>query len=167
VYARLADGKLLLLRPIRPDDKRLLAYGTAGFSRETLARRFLTPKRRLSSAELRYLTEVDGHDHVAYVAVLPHDPQRLIAVGRWVRLHDRPDTAEVAITVADKWQNRGLGSLVGAALADEARFRGVHRFTATMQADNAPAHRLMEKLTDRLEQRHDGPLDELAAELAA
>jgi len=167
MYARLADGTILLLRPIRPDDKRLLSHGSAGFSRETLARRFLTPKRRLSAAELRYLTEVDGHRHVAYVAVLPKDPQRLMAVGRWVRLHDRADAAEVAIVVADRWQNRGVGSLVGAALADEARFRGIRRFTATMQADNVPAHRLMAKLTDRLEQRHNGPLDELAAELAA
>jgi RimJ/RimL family protein N-acetyltransferase len=167
MYARIADGTLLLLRPIRPDDKRLLAHGTGGFSTETLTRRFLSPKNRLSAAELRYLTEVDGHRHVAYVAVLPHEPQRLIAVGRWVRLYDQPDTAEVAIVVADRWQARGVGSLLAAALADEARFRGLRRFTATMQADNLPAHRLMEKLTDRLERRHAGPLDEMSVELAA
>jgi RimJ/RimL family protein N-acetyltransferase len=167
MYVRLADGTLLLVRPIRPDDKRLLACGTAGFSTETLARRFLSPKNRLSAAELRYLTEVDGHRHVAYVAVLPHEPERLIAVGRWVRLHDQPGTAEVAIVVADAWQAGGVGSLLATALADEARFRGIRRFTATMQADNLPAHRLLEKLTDRLERRHDGPLDELSLDLAA
>jgi len=167
MYARLADGSLLLIRPIRPDDKLLLECGAAGFSTETLARRFLSPKTRLSAAELRYLTEVDGHGHVAYVAVLPDDPRRLIAVGRWVRWHDDRDAAEVAIVVADEWQRRGVGSLLATALADEARFRGIRRFTATMQADNLPAHRLMARLTDRLERRHEGPLDELSAELAA
>jgi GNAT superfamily N-acetyltransferase len=167
MYARLRDGTLLLVRPIRPADKALLEAGMTRLSTETLTRRFLSPKRHLSAGELRYLTEVDGHDHVAYVAVLAEHQRHLIAVGRWVRLRDDPEAAEVAIVVADGWQRRGVGSLLGATLADEARFRGIRRFTATMQADNVPAHRLMEKLTDRLERRPEGATDELVADLAA
>jgi GNAT superfamily N-acetyltransferase len=167
MYARLRDGTLLLVRPIRPADKALLEAGMTRLSTETLTRRFLSPKRHLSAGELRYLTEVDGHDHVAYVAVLAEHPRHLIAVGRWVRLRDDPEAAEVAIVVADGWQRRRVGSLLGATLADEARFRGIRRFTATMQADNVPAHRLMEKLTDRLERRPEGATDELVADLAA
>jgi RimJ/RimL family protein N-acetyltransferase len=147
VYARLADGTLLLVRPIRPDDKGLLAEGIAHLSEKTLTRRFLSPKTRLSRAELRYLTEVDGHDHVAYVALTAASPRHLVAVGRWVRSRERPRVAEVAFVVGDSWQGRGVGSLLADALADEARFRGIRCFTATMQADNLPAHRLMQKLT--------------------
>lgn len=158
-----------MIRPIRPQDKQMLAEGLRRLSPESVQRRFLTPKRSFSRTELRYLTEVDGRDHLALVVESPRDPvHRLIAVGRFVRLHDDPDAAEVAITVADDWQGRGLGSLLGWHLAHGARVRGISRFTATMAADNRPAHRLMAKLTDHLEQRHTGHgVDELVLDLAA
>jgi len=128
-----------------------------------------TPKRSFSRAELRYLTEVDGRDHVALVAEYPGDPgRRLIAVGRFVRLQDDPEAAEVAIVVADDWHRRGLGSLLAEQLAERARGLGIRRFTATMAADNVAAHRLMTKLTSHLEQRHVGAgVSELVLELAA
>jgi RimJ/RimL family protein N-acetyltransferase len=169
VIERLPDGAQVLIRPIRADDKRMLADGLRRLSPESAQRRFLTPKRSFSRTELRYLTEVDGRDHVALVAEYPGEPtRRLIAVGRFVRLHDDPEAAEVAITVADDWQRRGLGSTLGAKLAAEARLLGIRRFTATMAADNRPAHRLMEKLTRHLEQHHvGGGVDELVLDLAA
>jgi RimJ/RimL family protein N-acetyltransferase len=159
----------VLIRPIRADDKRMLADGLQRLSDESVQRRFLTPKRSFSRTELRYLTEVNGRDHVALVAEDPREPvRRLIAVARFVRLHDDPEAAEVAIVVADNWQRRGLGSLISERLAEEARERGIRRFTATMAADNRAAHRLMAKLTDHLEQRHaGGGVDELVLDIAA
>ena len=147
----------------------MLADGLRRLSDESVQRRFLTPKRSFSRAELRYLTEVDGRDHVALVAENPADPvRRLIAVGRFVRLHDDGEAAEVAVTVADEWQGRGLGSLLGKHLAHSARNRGVRRFTATMSSQNVPAHRLMARLTEHLEQHHvGGGVDELVLDLAA
>jgi RimJ/RimL family protein N-acetyltransferase len=159
----------VVIRPIRPDDKPLLSDGLRRLSDESVHRRFLTPKRSFSGSELRYLTEINAVDHVALVAEDPADPTRhLIAVGRFVRLTDDPDAAEVAITVADNWQGRGLGSLVGAHLAHAARNRGIKRFTATMAADNRAAHRLMARLTSHLQQRHaGGGVDELVLDLAS
>jgi RimJ/RimL family protein N-acetyltransferase len=169
VIERLPDGAQVLIRPIRADDKRMLADGLRRLSPESAQRRFLTPKRSFSRTELRYLTEVDGRDHVALVAEYPAAPvRRLIAVGRFVRLHDDGEAAEVAVTVADEWQARGLGSLLGKHLAHSARNRGIRRFTATMSSDNVPAHRLMAKLTEHLEQHHvGGGVDELVLDLAA
>jgi RimJ/RimL family protein N-acetyltransferase len=169
VIERLPDGAPVLIRPIRADDKRMLTDGLRRLSDESVHRRFLTPKRSFSRAELRYLTEVDGRDHVALVAESPSDPvRRLIAVARFVRLADDPHAAEVAVTVADSWQRRGLGSLLSEQLAAEARRLGVRRFTATMAAENLPAHRLMAKLTDHLEQHHVGSgVDELTLDIAA
>ena len=166
---RLPDGAPVLIRPIRPDDKGMLADGLRRLSPESAQRRFLTPKRSFSRTELSYLTEVDGRDHVALV-VEPFGAaeRRLIAVARFVRLQDDPEAADVAFTVADEWQNRGLGSLLGELIADEARGLGIRRFTATMASDNRPAHRLMAKLTDHLEQQHvGGGVDELVLDLAA
>jgi protein lysine acetyltransferase len=169
VIERLPDGAPVVIRPIRPDDKGMLSDGLRRLSPQSVQRRFLTPKRTFSRTELRYLTEVDGRDHVALVAEYPCYPvRRLIAVARFVRLEDAPDAAEVAVTVADEWQGRGLGSVLGAHLSHLARNRGIRRFTATMASENTPAHRLMAKLTEHLEQHHVGSgVDELSLDLVA
>jgi RimJ/RimL family protein N-acetyltransferase len=169
VIELLPEGAPVLIRPIRADDKRLLEEGLRRLSPESVQRRFLSPKRSFSRTELRYLTEVDGRNHVALVVEDPDESERrLIAVGRFVRLVGDPEAAEVAIVVADDWQGRRLGSLLAAELAAEARRVGIRRFTATMAADNRPAHRLMAKLTEHLEQHHVGSgVDELSLDLAA
>jgi RimJ/RimL family protein N-acetyltransferase len=157
----------LVFRHIRPDDKGRLAAGLARLSPESRHKRFLMPKPRFSSAELRYLTEIDGFDHVAIVAVSATDPDVFYAVGRFVRLRDDPETAEVAIVVADALQGQGLGRELGRRLADLARERGVRRFTATLLGDNVAAHRLFASLSARLEQRTAAGLREMVADLAA
>jgi GNAT superfamily N-acetyltransferase len=169
VIERLPGGAPVVIRPIRPEDKGMLSDGLRRLSPQSAQRRFLTPKRSFSRTELRYLTEVDGRDHVALVAEYPCYPtRRLIAVARFVKLTDRPDAAEVAVTVADEWQGRGLGSLLGKHLSHLARNRGIMLFTATMASENTPAHRLMAKLTEHLEQHHvGGGVDELELDLAA
>jgi len=169
VLKRLPDGAPILIRPIRADDKRMLENGLRHLSPETVQRRFLTPKSSFSRAELRYLTEVDGRDHVALVVESPTDPvRRLIAVARFIRLHDDRDAAEAAIVVADDWQRRGLGSLLAGELAGMARALEIRRFTATMASDNAAAHRLMRRLTEALDEHYAGfGVDELVAQLAA
>jgi GNAT superfamily N-acetyltransferase len=169
VLKRLPDGALILVRPIRPDDKRMLEEGLRHLSDESVQRRFLTPKRSFSRSELRYLTEVNGRDHVALVAEYPGEPvRRLIAVARFVRLADDPTAAEAAIVVADDWQRRGVGSGLAEMLADEARRAGIRRFTATMSSEYVAAHKLMRRLSTRLEERHAGyGVSELVLDLAA
>jgi RimJ/RimL family protein N-acetyltransferase len=169
MLVHLPDGTPVLIRPIRADDKRFLSQGLRDMSELSVQRRFLAPKVRFSNAELRYLTEVDGRNHVALVAESPTQPaRRLIGVARFVRLPEDPHTAEAAIVVADDWHGRGVGSKLAGALAARARGRGVRRFTATMSSENEPALRLMHHLTRELNRRHTGSgVAELYADLAA
>jgi len=136
-------------------------------SAETLHRRFLGPKPRLSGAELRYLTEVDMVDHVALVAIDARRPDILLGVGRWVRDVKRPDEAEMAIVIADEVQGQGLGTVLAQDLAELAREGGVARFTATTLAENRAAHRLFARISTGMVLRSDGPYAELVAELGA
>lgn len=168
VIVQLRNGRCVRVRPIRPEDKLLLADGHKRLSPETIQRRFLAPKPKLSQAELRYLTEVDGCDHFALVAVRCDRPDFLLAVARFVRLEDDPATAEAAIVVADPLQRQGLGKNLALMLADEARARGIQRFQATFLADNIPAQRLMEALSERLTAAApEGATRAMVAELAA
>ena len=112
------DGSPILIRPIRPDDKGMLQQGLHNLSEASVQRRFLSPKPSFSRAELRYLTEVDGRNHMALVAERPNGAARaLVGVARYVRLPDDPEAAEVAVVVADSWQGHGIGTLLVDELA--------------------------------------------------
>jgi GNAT superfamily N-acetyltransferase len=161
------NGTEVVIRPIRPGDKALLADGLARLSPRSTRLRFLAPKNHLTLAELRYLTEIDYVDHYALVAVPADDPTRLAGVGRWVRNAERRDAAEVAIVVCDDLQRQGLGTALGELLADAARGRGIARFTALILTENTAAQRLFARMSWRLRTRVSGATYELVADLAA
>jgi GNAT superfamily N-acetyltransferase len=168
VIHTLHDGTRILLRPIEPGDKGRLSVALGRLSRETIRRRFFAAKPRFSSGELRYLTEVDGRNHIALVALPSDDPESIIAVARCVRLPDTPDTAEFAIVVGDPYQGRGLGSLLARELAGAARAAGIRRFAATMLGDNDAIRRLMGTISTHLElDRIDHGVREVVVDLAA
>lgn len=165
---RIDDETAVLIRPIRPTDKRALQRGLGALSDASAHARFLAPKDHFTAAELSYLTEVDGADHAAFVAMEPGAGGRLLAVARYVRDPEHPDAAEAAITVADDLQGRGLGRRMGHVLADAARAHGIRRFTGSMLADNAAALALFASISERLTSEPlDGPVREIVAELAA
>jgi RimJ/RimL family protein N-acetyltransferase len=157
----------LRLRRIRPEDKDALVAGLGRLSERSVYQRFLSPKPRLSSSELAYLTEVDFVDHYALVAVLAQSPDVVVGVGRWVRSGEVPTDAEIAIVIADDLQGRGVGTELGRALADAARERGIERFTATMLPTNVAAHRLFAKIATQLQWTREHGVDEMVAPLVA
>jgi GNAT superfamily N-acetyltransferase len=130
------------VRPIAPADKALLQDGLQRLSRETIERRFLAAKPRFTEAELRYLTEIDGRDHMALVVL--DDGGGLVAVGRSVRTG--ADAAELAVVVGDCWQRRGVGTELARRLAAAMAANGVTRISGTMLATNRAALRLMRAL---------------------
>jgi GNAT superfamily N-acetyltransferase len=155
IRTRLRDGTLVLVRPIRPDDKALLVDGFRRLSEESRIRRFMAPIRELSDEQLRSLTEIDYVDHFAWVALVADRPSFGIGVGRYIRLGDEPDVAEVAITVVDDYQGKGLGTLLLGILAGTARLAGITKFRALVLEDNRTMRTLMDSLG--VESRHDAP----------
>jgi RimJ/RimL family protein N-acetyltransferase len=167
VALRLHNGIEVTIRPIRPDDKALLAAAVERLSPRTARMRFLAPKNHLTFAEQRYLTEIDFVDHYALVAIQADDPRPLVGVGRWVRDAVDPQAAEIALLVSDRFQRQGLGIALGKALKDAARARGIRRFTGVTLTENEAALRLLAHLSNSLRTRVDGATYELVAELAA
>ena len=139
------DGGLeLLLRPLRPDDKRRIAQAFERLSPETRYRRFFAPLPRLSEQDLRYLTEVDHHDHEALAAVNPENGA-IVGVARYVRSDD-PTEAEVAVVVGDPWQGRGVATALLQRLVARAREEGIDHFVALVMSDNTDALELFRHL---------------------
>ncbi len=141
IPVRARDGSELLLRPVLPGDSARTLQGHVRFSSETLYRRFMSA-RVPSPALMDYLAEVDYVDHFVWVMTdLNGNP---IADARFVRDNDDPALAEIAFTVADAYQRRGIGSFLIAALSVAARVAGVERFSGRMLADNVGMRTLMD-----------------------
>jgi RimJ/RimL family protein N-acetyltransferase len=133
--AVLRDGSEVLIRPVKSTDAPLLADGFARLSARSRQMRFLMTKNELSPTELRYFTEIDHHDHEALGAVDRANGSG-VGVARYVRSAEDAQSAEVAVTVVDEWQGRGLGTELVAQLSERAREEGIRRFTALVAADN-------------------------------
>jgi RimJ/RimL family protein N-acetyltransferase len=153
----LRDGTRALIRPIRSDDKDRLVSGFERLSPRSRYMRFHMHIDELSPEQLRYLTEVDGRDHVAWVALNEGDPdQPGMGVARYVRVSDEPDIAEAAITVVDDYQGRGLGTVLLGVLAATARENGVTTFRNYVLAENEAMIGLLDELGAVLVPEGDG-----------
>jgi GNAT superfamily N-acetyltransferase len=141
----LPDGSHVRVRQGHSSDRDLLLRGFERLSPESRYRRFLAPMPELTEGMVRYLAEIDHHDHEALIA-LDEETGEGIGVARYVRDQDRPEVAEVAVTVIDDWQGRGLGTLLLEVISARAREEGVTTFTALMLATNEEMMDLLKRL---------------------
>jgi RimJ/RimL family protein N-acetyltransferase len=165
--AVLRDGSAVLIRQVRSTDAPLLVDGFARLSPESRRMRFLTTKTSLSAAEVRYYTEVDHYHHEALGALSAADG-RGVGIARYIRDADDPEAAEIALTIVDDWQGRGLGTELLAELSDRARRATIRRFTAQVATDNVVVGRLLRNVGACLTGRGPGTVEyEIALEPAA
>jgi RimJ/RimL family protein N-acetyltransferase len=153
----LRDGSRVWIRQVQPADAPLLADGFARLSPQSRWMRFLTRKDQLSTAELRYFTDIDHHDHEALGALDQADGG--VGVARYVRDGDDPQTAEIAVTIVDDWQGRGLGTELLTRLSDRARSEGICRFTALVAEDNKAMAALLRNMSANLVGRSPGTVE--------
>ena len=146
------DGAALLLRPVLPGDAER-SKSDGAFSRETLYRRYQGGAP--TEARLAYLFEVDYVDHFVWVVTDGVDGP-VVADARFIRDQDDPGSAEVALTVADAYQGRGIGTLLLGALAVAARVDGIEHFHARVLSDNPAARALGDKVNARWEHEEPG-----------
>jgi GNAT superfamily N-acetyltransferase len=139
VIHELRDGTRILVRPLEPGDRDELARAYARLSPASRRLRFFNPADALSPDQLDYLTHVDHQRHDAIVAVVVDDedqPQEGVGVARWVRLVEEPTKAEVAVTVLDEYQRRGVATLLLGTLAERAIDQGITTFVARVLWEN-------------------------------
>lgn len=142
---RLDDGQAIIARPLIPDDARALLNGWRALSDRSRLFRFLrdTPPPTLDQA--RGLSEGDtGRDVALGAALLVGGTQVPACVARFYGIDER--VAEMAVTVVDHTQSRGLGTLMLGLLADVACARGFTRFVGLVHVRNGAMLHLLDEL---------------------
>jgi acetyltransferase len=130
----LRDGRKVRVRPIRPEDAERELRFFAGLSERSRYHRFMQHLPELPPRMLARFTQLDYDRELALVALDPSE-DAFIAVGRYA---PNPDgrTAEFALTVADAWQDKGLGRNLLARLCDAARAAGYEALLGHVLAEN-------------------------------
>src|SRR5688500_16993203 len=126
----LRDGSRVTIRPITKTDLELERRFIEELSPESRRSRFLYSIGTPSEALLKKLTDLDEQREAALIAVIDDGlHQREVGVARFSRTPD--GRAEVAVTVSDDWQRRGLGTLLMKRLIELARLRGIRALYST------------------------------------
>ncbi len=133
----LRDGALLAVRALRIADRDKLRALFERCSAETLRYRFLYSIKTLSDTMLDQLINVDGAQHLALVVTMGEkNDERIVGVGRYQTIENRPEVAEVSFLIEDAMQRRGIGTQLLDTLAELARAHGLTRFAADVLTDN-------------------------------
>jgi RimJ/RimL family protein N-acetyltransferase len=134
----LRDGTPALIWPLLSSDARTLREGFRRLSPESRRSRFLSPLSDLDEAMIQRLVGgVDGVHHVALVlVVLPSDGlEQPVGVARLIQDPSDPASGDIAVTVADQYQGRGVGAALVRALM-ERRPPELRRIRTVVDAGN-------------------------------
>jgi GNAT superfamily N-acetyltransferase len=131
----LSDGTALRVRLAASGDGALFAQGFSELSVGSIRDRFHSANFRPTPAQLDYLTDVDQENHLAVCAgTMEGGLEHGVGVARCIRV-GTGDTAELAVTVIDDYQRRGIASLLMMALAPLAAANNIRFFTALVMAE--------------------------------
>jgi acyl-CoA synthetase (NDP forming)/RimJ/RimL family protein N-acetyltransferase len=133
VYALLADGTTIEIRPATPGDLTRVRVMHEAMSPDHEYLRFFSLSRLSAEREARRVCRPPGPDHAALLAVRGGE---IVGVGTYEVIREG-HTAEIALAVADDMHGRGVGTLLLEHLASAASRQGVHTFTGPVLAQNA------------------------------
>jgi GNAT superfamily N-acetyltransferase len=142
----LRSGDHTYVRLFRPSDGAHLCAGFEKLSPRSRYTRFFSATPRLNPAQLKALTGVDTDRHVALCAGVIHGGVwEGAGIARFIRSGPGAREAEVALTIIDKYQGRGLGTLLFQLLVQEAWERGITQFTGQVLPDNRATVKILRR----------------------
>ena len=150
-------GQSVTIRPIHLSDGVMEAQFVRNLSVETKHYRFLGGVKELSPDELKRLCDVDGRHTMAFVATIQEGGhEKEIGVSRYAECSNE-DVREMAVTVADEWQHKGLGRLLATRLIEYGKSHGVKQLYSVDLADNSAMRKLAGELGMSVRRDPDDP----------
>lgn len=147
-----STGEEVLMRPVKISDEHMLKEFFYSLSDESNHKRFLALKRYMPHKVLQGFVALDYTKQMV-ILVIKEDGEKdtVIGVGQYA-VSEKGNTAEVATAISDKYQNRGIGTLLLSYMVDIARADGIKAFTADYLTENTATERMLQKLG--LEMKH-------------
>ncbi len=146
------DGTPIVVRPIRPEDEPLMVKFHASLSEESVYMRYfhmMKLDQRTAHERLTRICFIDYDREMALVAERT-DPEtgerEILGIARLSRRGAPPGEAEFSILVSDRFQRRGLGTLLLSRLLEVGRAEGLRRITAEILLENRPMQRISRRL---------------------
>jgi acetyltransferase len=151
----LADGRRILVRPIRPEDEALYPEFLEQVSREDLRLRFFAPMREFSHGFIARLTQIDYARAMALVAL---DEARHSLLGV-VRLHSDAnyESGEYAILLRSDMKGQGLGWQLMQLIIAYAKSEGLKRIEGQVLTENAAMLQMCGELGFRVAHDREDP----------
>jgi RimJ/RimL family protein N-acetyltransferase len=138
----IAADESVTIRPIHPSDNVMEGEFIRNLSAQTKHYRFLGGVKELPPAELKRLCDVDGRHSMAFVAtVKTNGHETEIGVSRYAE-YPTAGAGELAITIADAWQHKGLAQLLLKQLITYAKTHGIKQLYSVEFADNTAMREL-------------------------
>ncbi|MHB8896945.1 MAG: GNAT family N-acetyltransferase [Candidatus Geothermincolia bacterium] len=147
-YRTTSDGLEVLFRPVKISDESLLKDFFYSLSDNSMYRRFISFRKDMPHERLQEFVIIDYSREMAILAVVQDGEKEDIAGLGEYTINESNHTADVAFTVKDKYQNRGIGTELLSYLTQLAKRRGLLGFTAEVLVENEPMLHVFEKLLD-------------------
>jgi acetyltransferase len=129
---QLADGRTVLIRPVRAEDQASEREFFAGLSRETRRLRFHRVTGALPDALMHFYTHIDYDRHMAFVC---ESEGRIVGDARYFA-NSGLRSCELGIVIADDWHHSGIAQLLMQALIGAARARGFETMEGLVLSEN-------------------------------
>jgi len=133
VYALLADGTTVEIRPARPDDFDAVKAMHEAMSPDNTYMRFFNVSRLAAETEARRICRNPVPGSAALLALAGRE---VVGVASYVPMRDQPERAEVAFAVADHMHHRGIATLLLEHLVSVARSHRITTFAAETLTEN-------------------------------
>jgi GNAT superfamily N-acetyltransferase len=113
-------------------------------------------QKRVSRQQIQDFVYIDHRNDVTIVGTMPEaHGEEIVAVGSYY-LDQKTNLAEVAFTVADSWQNKGIGTFLLNYLIRIARRNGIRGFTAEVLRDNKAMQAVINKSNRKIKSKFTG-----------
>jgi acetyltransferase len=146
------DGTPVVVRPIRPEDEPLMVRFHESLSEQSVYMRYfhmLDLSQRTAHERLTRICFIDYDREIALVAERTNPDtgeKEIMGVARLSRRGGAPDEAELSVLISDRFQRRGLGTMLLDKLLEVGRAEGLRRTTADILFENYPMQHISKKL---------------------
>ena len=162
----LANGREVLVRPIRPEDAVPLRAAFVLLEPDEVRQRFLHPMKELGVEQAERLTRPDPRREFALVAAEPLPPgEALVGAVARIAIDDNGHDAEFAILVSHYVNGMGLGRHLMRRLVRWAKGRKVLRIYGEVLESNLPMQALAASLGFQREYSGDPGMIRMVLEL--